>query len=80
MKNSSNRIYRPEGRDSQYENPQNLYNQDPDDEDDDREIYDDEHNTTDNPADFDEDFEEEYRLILSNRDEFGENGYEGFYN
>jgi hypothetical protein len=80
MKKNIHRINKPKSYNSQYRKPQNLYNSDPDDEDDDREIYDDEHNTTDNPADFDEDYEEEYRLIVTNRDEFNENGYEGFYN
>jgi hypothetical protein len=46
-----------------------------DEEEDEREIYDDE---KENPTDFDDDFEEEYRLMASNRDDFYESGYEGF--
>ena len=79
MKNSSNRIHDFQDHNSQDLNPRNLYHQEPEEEEDERTIYDDDQNFNEDPAGFDEDYEEEYRLMVSNRDDFHENGYEGFY-
>ena len=46
------------------------------DYDEDRKIY--EEDQISNPADADDDYEEGYKLLMSNKDDFYENGYEGF--